>query len=608
MARLPEHARVQFDETGFPIDEGHGDGFFSRADGLNETRAVFLDGCGLPDRWADRSCFTIGELGFGTGLNLLATLQLWGNARPAGGWLHFVSFEAYPMRTEDAARTHALWPELSDLSETLLARWPACAAGVQRIELTQLRATLTLHIGDAGTMLPRANLMADAWFLDGFAPSRNGAMWSPEVLAAVADKTAPGGVLATYSSARAVRDGLEAAGLSTERLPGFGGKKHRLVATKADVISPDRTQHAPRPQPRSVIIVGGGIGGVAAASLLARRGLAVTMIDPDLCGARKASNNPAALVMPRLDRGDTPQARFHRSAWLLAVETLREMDLTSFEPSLVTELAKTERDAGRIADLSADPVLPATLLTGDGEHLLHKGGGVVRPASLRKALLGQIKVVEASVADLVSTDGQWVCQSADGAEIARADACVVAAGPGIEALLGQRHLPLEGRAGQLSLADLKAEADLDRLPLAGGAYALQFEQWLLYGATFDPWPLDQPPEPVSQNNHKRNLTALSSLSTKLAEAIRPETAWGRTSVRVATSDRMPLAGELDGAPGLFVLGALGSRGYTTAWLCAAIVAAKMLGEPLPVDGESAACVCPMRFAARAARKLAGTKR
>ena len=65
--------------------------------------------------------FTIAELGFGTGLNFLATWQMWRDHRPADGWLNFVSFEGYPRDREDVARALTPWPELSDLVEQLCA-------------------------------------------------------------------------------------------------------------------------------------------------------------------------------------------------------------------------------------------------------------------------------------------------------------------------------------------------------------------------------------------------------------------------------------------------------------------------------------------------------
>ncbi|MGM8900972.1 FAD-dependent cmnm(5)s(2)U34 oxidoreductase, partial [Psychrobacter sp. 1Y4] len=73
----PAKVDWQMDDTGnmVPVSGEFGDVYFSHADGLAETRHVFLEHNQLPDRLArlaPQQCFTIAELGFGTGLNLLA--------------------------------------------------------------------------------------------------------------------------------------------------------------------------------------------------------------------------------------------------------------------------------------------------------------------------------------------------------------------------------------------------------------------------------------------------------------------------------------------------------------------------------------------------------
>ena len=79
--RLPPRPDLQWKDDGTPVDERVGDVYYSVEDGLEEARAVFLSGCGLPEGWRRRPSFTIGELGFGTGLNFLAAWQLWQQTR-----------------------------------------------------------------------------------------------------------------------------------------------------------------------------------------------------------------------------------------------------------------------------------------------------------------------------------------------------------------------------------------------------------------------------------------------------------------------------------------------------------------------------------------------
>lgn len=222
----PEAAQSDLDWRGdTPVSRRFADPYFAPEDGLAETRHVFLDAADLPARMAGRESFTVAELGFGVGLNLLAAWALW--RRVGAGTLRFVSFEAHPLPAEALSRAHRRWPELSDLSAALLGVWSpdgeGCAARLDGLDLE-------VRFGDARALVPRAGFLADAWFLDGFAPARNPEMWEPDLLAAVARATAPGGTATTYSAAGAVRRGLAAAGFAVEKRPGFGRKRDMTVA------------------------------------------------------------------------------------------------------------------------------------------------------------------------------------------------------------------------------------------------------------------------------------------------------------------------------------------------------------------------------------------
>jgi len=210
---------------GVPVSARFGDPYYALADGLAETRHVFLAGNDLPGRF--RPGFHIAELGFGTGLNLLAATQAWVEAGLPGR-LRFTSFEAFPMAPDDMARALAAFPDLADLAAPLCDAW---AAGQTRFDTDLVAAEIVL--GDARRTLPAWAGRADAWFLDGFAPAKNPELWQPDLIAEVARRTVPGGSAATYSAAGAVRRALAAAGFQVERRPGFGRKRHMTVARKA---------------------------------------------------------------------------------------------------------------------------------------------------------------------------------------------------------------------------------------------------------------------------------------------------------------------------------------------------------------------------------------
>jgi tRNA U34 5-methylaminomethyl-2-thiouridine-forming methyltransferase MnmC len=198
-----------------PVATRFDDPYFSLAGGLDETRHVFLAGNGLPGRFRDG--FHIAELGFGTGLNLLATVL----AHSGPGHLHYTSFEAFPLPAEDIARAMQAFPVVAPILPDFLRQW---AEGATTLRFPTLTAEIV--IGDVRRTLPAWTGRADAWFLDGFSPAKNPEMWGPEIMAEVGRHSAAGGTFATYTAAGHVRRALSEAGFTVIRQPGYGRKRH----------------------------------------------------------------------------------------------------------------------------------------------------------------------------------------------------------------------------------------------------------------------------------------------------------------------------------------------------------------------------------------------
>ncbi len=211
----PDHPELDWRDGTIPVATRFDDPYFSLGGGLEETRHVFLAGNRLPDRFRDG--FHIAELGFGTGLNLLATVL----AHQGQGHLLYTSFEAFPLPAPDIARALNAFPELAPLAPGFLAQW---ATGATTLHFPNLTAEIVL--GDARVTLPAWTGRADGWFLDGFSPAKNPELWSTELLAEVAHHTAPEGTFATYTAAGHIRQSLDAAGFTVTRQPGFGRKRH----------------------------------------------------------------------------------------------------------------------------------------------------------------------------------------------------------------------------------------------------------------------------------------------------------------------------------------------------------------------------------------------
>ncbi len=201
-------------ESGVPLSTRFDDPYFSLAGGFAETRYVFLDGNGLPERLYPG--FHVAELGFGTGLNLLAL------ARVAEVPVQFTSFEGFPMNAWQLAKAHSAFPALSDLAAQLRDGW-----GQAQIQVGLVTARII--IGDVRQTLANWQGHADAWFLDGFSPAKNPEMWGEDLMAEVGRHSAPGATFSTYTAAGHVRRALTAAGFEVTRRQGFAGKRHMSV-------------------------------------------------------------------------------------------------------------------------------------------------------------------------------------------------------------------------------------------------------------------------------------------------------------------------------------------------------------------------------------------
>ncbi len=576
MPRLPPLPDLDFAEY-VPHSRTHGDVYFS-GDGLSEKREVFLRGCGLPEGWAGRQLFVVGELGFGTGLNLLALWQLWRQHRPSPtARLHLVSFEGALIPREHAARIHGAWPELAELSAVLRAHWPDRAYGMQRIVLPD-GVTLTLAIGDVAETLPQARMLADAWFLDGFAPAKNPAMWTPEVLGHVRRLCAPGARAATYTVAGHVRRTLSELGFAVEKVAGHGRKKERLEARLMSA------RVAPPAPPQRVAIIGAGVAGAWAARAFLDRGCSVDVYDRAATPASGASGNPLALVMPRLDAADGPTARALIAAWLFARRAWARAGDAAATVDAV-HLPRGEREAQRFAKLAADPPLDESILLCGAQQLTHIGAMAVDPAHALPRLI-----------EGATFHGERDVTSADAIE---ADLIVVCAGMGAMAFGAP---PLEGRLGQV---DFCAD-DGAAFAVADGGYAVRAMGRLVFGATFEA--ADGEPR-VSEAAREHNLGVLARLRPDFT----PGALTSRAAIRATTQDRMPFAGvppqkekAPDGTPApsvrLRLIGGLGSRGFLWAPLLAEMVASEAFGEPCPGEERVAACLDPKRFHERALRR------
>ena len=641
-----QHASLDWDEQGQPLSSTFGDVYFSRASGLDETRHVFLQHNQLAERFAALPAdgqFCIGETGFGTGLNFLCAWQLFEQCAPAGARLHFVSVERYPLTPDDLARALALWPELARYSAELQQQYRAIHPGFQRLLLDGGRVVLTLMIGDVLECLPALDARIDAWFLDGFAPSKNPQMWTPELFAEMARLSSPAATLATFTSAGFVRRGLIAAGFAMQRVPGFGHKREMLAGHYEGPAAPANAPWYARPKvpaQRRALVLGGGLAGCAAAGSLAWRGWQVELIERREALAEETSGNPQGVLYLKLSAHQTALSRYILAGYGYTRRLLQALPDGQWQACGVLQLAHEEREVQRQAKLAeafpSDLLQPLSREEAEARAgialpaggLFYPDAGWAHPPALCRQLAGHPNIrlrLGRTVTRIAREDGLWQLWDGDRL-IDSAPVLILAGSAEVNALLGKAALPLKRIRGQITrLPATPASRALHSVVCAEGYVAPAMGDEHTLGASFR---FDAEDLEPSIEEHRENLELLREISPALAEALAvdpldPAQLQGRAGFRCTSPDYLPIVGPLaDPAAfaeayqvltrdarqqpdtpcpwldGLYVSTAHGSRGLISAPLAGELLAAWLDGEPLPVPRDVAEACHPNRFALR----------
>lgn len=402
-------AKIYFNDNNTPTSSEFNDVYFSNDNGVLETDYVFVSGNNLLSRWFDHNSdvFTIAETGFGTGLNFFRSLQLFYWFRQEYPehpltTLSFISTEKYPLKKSDAkhiiksnlqagvfdapycytqsqdVQLKLQLPELTSTFQDWLGSYPKAIAGIHRREFNLLASTKTQHqaitsgkvildlcYGDALASFKQLRVksqgLVDAWFLDGFAPSKNEGLWQDSLFEEIARLSAKHATLATFTAAGAVKRGLQNLGFDMKKQKGFGKKREMLIgqlSQKAKSVNnffqppyycrhnvtlcPKQTSNvkpktnAPKPNSsytknadtkssenstdteQKIAIVGGGIAGAILAHKLTQRGYYVDLIWPYEALADGASGNPIAGFYPQLNAQYNTASQIHLHSFLYA--------------------------------------------------------------------------------------------------------------------------------------------------------------------------------------------------------------------------------------------------------------------------------------------------
>ncbi|KJY81614.1 FAD-dependent oxidoreductase [Vibrio galatheae] len=660
------NAQLGWNEAGTPVSDQFDDVYFSNVNGLEETRYVFLHQNHLPQRWQtyDQRRFVIAETGFGTGLNFLAAWQWFKQFRQQHPdaplqELHFISFEKYPLSQKDLVKAHQSWPELAEYAQKLQKHYPIAVPECHRIVLEDGLITLDLWFGDIKDCLPKVPVdhlgLVDAWFLDGFAPSKNPEMWNQDLFNGMAKLAKQDCTCATFTAAGFVRRGLIDAGFDMKKVKGFGTKREMIAGslTKREPLTNVKPwfSRTGGQNSDSIAIIGGGIASATLAKTLVRRGKHVTLYCQDDKPAQGASGNRQGAVYPLLNGDHSGVSRLFAPAFVFARQFVEQAaELVSFDHSWcgVTQLMWDDKSTAKLEkmlDGKFDPQLVhrldaqqtnATLgLPVDMMSVHYPLGGWLCPAEFTQGLFAELGSrglfaghfsTKIDSLNWNESTQSWVLSSSD--QSFTHTNVVIANGHQFNQLVPSAHIPLGQVKGQVSHIPTNDELTKLNTVLCYDGYMTPVNPnngHHCIGASYDRSHLDYEFDSVAQKEN----------GDKLRKCI-PNQDWprqvdtsgnlSRQGIRCVSRDHLPFVGNIgqferikhnyanlasmnvenapviDQYPNLFCLLGLGSRGLSSAPLLAETLASQICGDPLPLPVDVLEALHPSRMWVRKLRK------
>ena len=643
-----QHAKIHFNQENTPVSDKFDDVYFSNQDGLAETHYVFLEGNQLWERWVNyqEAHFVIAETGFGTGLNFFAVTTLFREFRQKHPdsplkRLYFISFEKYPLLLDALQQAHLAYPQFSHLAQHLQQNWLNPIQGCYRFHFDE--TTLDLWFGDVAENLPQLgdymNSKIDAWFLDGFAPSKNPDMWNEQLYQQMFRFTKPQGTFATFTAASAVRKGLENAGFNINKRKGFGKKRECLSGQKTQekptaLSAPWFHSQPANLNKQDIAIIGGGIASLCTAISLVKRGAKITIYCEAEQTALNASGNKQGAFYPQLSDDNERNIRFYIYAfayghqflqWAIQQQIKFEHEFCGVALCAYNE--KAESKLNKIAELNLPSDLYQSLNQTElsekvGLSLPFGGGFIPQGAWLAPRQLVQhafaflekkgvqIKTLQ-KITALSQTENGWQITTAENKTFCH-EVVVLANGHKLTEFEQTQKLPLYPVRGQVS-----------QIPTSENL--LKLKTVLCYDGYLTPADQAKVSHCIGASHVRDNATREFSLTEqqenqqKIQQNIPEE--WtkevdtsgnlARIGVRCSVRDLTPMMGavphfsaqqtqyqnlfnlrrrkqpieQAENYPNLYLIGALGSRGLTSAPFLGETLASLIYGEPLPMSED-----------------------
>jgi|JI8StandDraft_1071087.scaffolds.fasta_scaffold56096_2 tRNA 5-methylaminomethyl-2-thiouridine biosynthesis bifunctional protein len=524
--------------------------------------------------------------------------------------------------------------EIQDLSEDFLPFYKNISSGYNQLSFEGENFDLILIIGDIADVIQSFHAKIDAWFLDGFSPSKNPEMWTKEIFSFMKKNSKKGASLSTYTTAGFVREGLIEAGFQIEKVTGFGNKKHMLkgiIPIIQQTISFRPWFRIPRftSESKEAVIIGAGLAGTSLAFALSRKGFKTTIIERENRISSGASGNPEGMFAPLLsgetsDLSEWNSAAYKEFAQFLSVHKTKLQGV--FRQIGVFQTANSEEEMIRfkkaVQNLNIDS--SEAILADKGypfKGIFFPKAGSASPFHLSQTYLklagGSVKqILSSSLLSIKREESHWKLTLSNG-EVLESDTVIFANSFDAKDFVDGLGKMKKVRGQILYYPSQDFPEKLDSVLLHEDGYIVPNVNGVhIIGSTFDPF------DSSLELSIEDNIHMLQKLKT-LFPKINPEDGrgmQGRVGFRAMSSDHLPMVGPIPDRiefekdysdlwkanmfkdypngkylPGLYVSCAHGSKGILSSYLAANVIASMLTNEPMPIETKLIDKINPSRF-------------
>ncbi len=580
--KLLEAAEIEWIDQR-PYSPLYGDIYYD-GNGVKEFYSVHWNPICLKENSRTSSHFTIVELGFGSGLNFLLTAQE--ITKNPDLYLHYIGIESRPISDKDWSIFDAQRHNLKYSSEFRAGNIPRLGGWHRRI-FDAGRVRLSLFHGDVTEGLADINLnqhaRIDAWFLDGFAPSKNPEMWSDSVFDLISQNSFCGTTVTSFTSAGSVRKKLEVAGFSIKKIRHLNYKRHSIFGAYR------KKKQISHQTPREVSIAGAGISGCSIARLVAEQNINVKVFDPNGI-ATKASRAKTAIGHVRLLGDGSGSADFRSRALSFSQQFLKNLSYSEIREAI--QPAFNEKELNRILLVAS-----AYHDSKSSRNLLHFLDNKTTKKEFGIECLGALYFPDTHLVNIA--ESCRLLADHPGIEVIKREAPkevdFVACASASKRFTSREELEIGEIAGQLDFIGIPNSSPLKRDTVVhGSGYVIQGNTEWVIGSTYEqrPWSFAA----ASEFNIEKNRKFLGNSPIYSRGKFRAH--------RCVSSDRDPVIGELK--KGQYFSTAHGSMGTISSPFAAELVVSRFLGLLPPLSKSGLATVAPDRFRNR--QKKRGIKR